>query len=145
MIRKGLEEKYRAEIENIDQIMKVFISRKKKDIEKYSPIELAGLGVYIHNFYNGLENILKRVLLAKRIKIKETPFWHKELLQTALKQKIIDSELYNSLLNYLTFRHYFVHGYAFRLESAKVHILIENIDSVYMKFKDKIESFIFSK
>lgn len=145
MTKKSLIESYKAEVENIDETIKILKTKGKKAQRKYNPLELAGFGVYIHNFYNGLENILKRVLLARGIKIKEGPFWHKELLLTALKHRIIDSELYYMLLNYLTFRHYFVHGYAFRLEIEKLYYLVENIEVVYKKFKELIEMAILTK
>lgn len=143
MTKKGLIENYKAEVENIDRIIKIL--RDIKDIRKLKPLELAGLGVYIHNFYNGLENILKRMFMAKRIRVKEGPFWHKDLLQTALKQGIIDEGLYKMLLDYLTFRHYFVHGYAFRLEAEKLYNLVENVEIVYKEFKKMIEVVILEK
>lgn len=142
MTKKGLIENYKAEIENIEQVIKVI---KGKDIKQCNPLELAGFGVYIHNFYNGLENILKRVLLSRRIRIKEGPYWHKELLQRALKEGIIDEELYHKLISYLTFRHYFVHGYAFRLETEKILNLIENIEIVYERFRGQLENVVYNK
>lgn len=140
--KKSLIENYRAEIENIEQIIKIF--RDIEDIRKLKILELAGLGVYIHNFYNGLENILKRVLLSKGIRVKEGPFWHKDLLQTVLKKGIIDDRLYKMLLDYHVFRHYFVHGYAFRLEAEKLYNLVENVEVVYKKFKEMVEAIIFN-
>lgn len=144
MTKKGLIELYKAEIENIDKVLKMLSFVAKGKSKRLSAIEIAGVGVYIHNFYNGIENILKRTLLACGIKIKENPFWHKELLQTALKKGIIDEGLYSSLLDYLTFRHYFIHGYAFRLALDKMTDLLGNIGIVYKKFKKSIEAIVFS-
>jgi hypothetical protein len=139
MDKKKIAAYYKAEIENIDNVVKLLKNKKNKKLNSF---ELAGLGVYLHNFYNGLENIIKRVLEFKKIKVKESPFWHKELLLEAVKQNIIDDELHNYLLNYLTFRHYFIHGYAFKLEYLKLKNLMKDIDLVYSKFKKDVESSI---
>ena len=76
---------YAAEIEKLDNVVRLIVDRKTK----VNTLEIAGLGVYLHNFYNGIENVLKRVLEYKKIKIKNTQFWHKQLLLSAFKANLI--------------------------------------------------------
>jgi hypothetical protein len=132
---------YKSELENLDKVLKTLLENKES-INSDNSILLSGFGVYLFNFYNGIENILKRVLEYKGIKIKEGPFWHKELLKECVNENIIDEKLRISLLDYLSFRHYFVHGYAFTLEIDRLQNLIKNISSVYQEFKKNIESSI---
>jgi len=46
----------------------------------YSTTELAAIATFIHYCYNGIENILKRILSFNQIKMKETSTWDKNLL-----------------------------------------------------------------
>ena len=55
-----LYEKVEAELENIEQILAEL--KQTKSLANLSTIELAGIGAFIHNFYNGIENILKQIL-----------------------------------------------------------------------------------
>jgi uncharacterized protein YutE (UPF0331/DUF86 family) len=139
MTIEKLELYYKSEIENIDKVLKTLLENKEA-INSNDPIRLSGVGVYLFNFYNGIENILIRVFKYKGIKTKQGPFWHKELLKEALTKNIISEKLYDLLTDYLGFRHYFVHGYAFTLEIDRLQKLIKNISSVYQEFKKNIES-----
>lgn len=129
---------YQVETENIENILRILKEYQTGKKHQINNIELAGMAVYLHNFYNGIENILKRVLEYHGVKIKDSSFWHKKLLQTAQKNKIISGKLYNYLLDYLSFRHYFVHGYAFKLEYQKMEKLFTNVLMVYNLFKRQI-------
>lgn len=131
----------KSEIENIDKVLKILLENKEA-INSNDPVKLSGVGVYLFNFYNGVENIFKRILTYMGIEIKRDASWHKELLKTALNKNIINEELYRLLLDYLGFRHYFVHGYAFNLETDRLQKLINNIEPVYQEFKKNIESYL---
>ncbi|MBI5893764.1 MAG: hypothetical protein HZB79_08975, partial [Deltaproteobacteria bacterium] len=68
--------------------------------------------------YSGIENILKQVLKTKNIEISKTETWHKDLLNRSVSSGIISEKLSDELYEYLTFRHFFVHGYGFMIEEA---------------------------
>jgi len=70
-----------AEKENIEQALenlKAALARQEKTV-----IELSAMATFLHNIYNGIENILKQALKAKRITISRSGTWHKELLVAA--------------------------------------------------------------
>ena len=135
-----LYEKVDAELENIEQILTEL--RHTKNIEDLSTVELAGIGAFIHNFYNGIENILKQILISKCGKLPDGAFWHSELLKTAAKKGIISVKTAKKLKDYLAFRHFFSHSYSFNLDKDLMIPLVKKVDSVYKSFLKDIKKII---
>ena len=110
--------------------------------QEKSVIELAAIGTFLHNIYNGIENILKRIVISKNINIKTSATWHKNLLILASSIGIISENLSDNLHDYLTFRHYFIHAYGFMLEESYLVDLVENIHDVWQQFLLETDSFV---
>lgn len=142
MTKQQLNEYCSAEFENIDFVLSELALVIKPKKQKYSVAELAAAATFIHNFYNGIENILKRVLVYLNIDTTETPTWHKDLLKTSLDKKIISDKLYDALLNYLSFRHFFVHAYSFTLRWEELKPLVNSLESTLREFKTAIHDYI---
>ena len=138
MTDQQLKEYCDAEFENIDAVVSDLFSVVKDDASEYSTPDLAAIATFLHNIYNGFENILKRVLISEKIEIKNTPTWHKDMLKTAFEKEIIDSDLYNSLSEYLAFRHFFVHAYSFNLNWEALKSLVNNLKNTLKMFKSSI-------
>ncbi len=109
--------------------------------EKETVIELAAIGTFLHNIYNGIENILKRVVVAKNVEIPTSVTWHKDLLNLSLSIGIISENTCDDLYKYLTFRHFFIHAYGFMLEEAYMEDLVNDIPDVWSRFLKEIEDF----
>ncbi|MEK6692929.1 MAG: hypothetical protein AABY44_05830 [Nitrospirota bacterium] len=142
MTKKQLREYCEAEFENIDSVLSelAFVIKPKK--QKYSIADLAATATFIHNCYNGIENVLKRILVYLNIDTKETPTWHKDLLKISFDRKIISERLYNALSNYLSFRHFFVHAYSFTLRWEELKPLVNSLESTLIEFKTAIDKYI---
>lgn len=134
-----LAEKIRAELENIDEVIEEIPSHF--DLPKISNLELAGAAALLHNFYNGIENILKQIIIFKNIPLTESRTWHRELLEKAVSNEIISEECKNNLGQFLAFRHFFSHSYALDLDPEKMEALVESIQNVYSLFKKDIQNF----
>jgi len=134
-----LAKKIAAENQNVEQALnnlKDAVSRKEK-----STVELAAIATFLHNIYNGIENILKQVLKTKGITVSRSETSHKDLLELSLTNGIIPEPLYDKLYEYLTFRHFFVHAYGFMLEEAHLKNLANNIPGVWSEFLSAVEKF----
>jgi uncharacterized protein YutE (UPF0331/DUF86 family) len=129
-------EKIRAEIQNVETALKNL--KEAEERQEQSVIELAATATFIHNIYNGIENILIQIFKSQDIKIPITSTWHKDLLDTAAFRGIISNEMSNDLYDYLAFRHFFVHAYAFMLEEPQMAPLSKNISDVWTRFLSEI-------
>lgn len=132
----NLREKIRAEIQNVNTVLDNL--KEAEERQEKSVVELAATATFIHNIYNGIENILIQILKSQNIKIPKTAAWHKELLDTASGRGIISHELSDNLYDYLAFRHFFVHAYGFMLEETQITPLSKNISDVWTRFLSEI-------
>jgi prefoldin subunit 5 len=60
-------DKIAAEHENIIKVLDEI--RKASKREEMEMVVLVGIGAYINNVYNGIENILKQILLSRNVTI----------------------------------------------------------------------------
>ena len=128
-----------AEKENVEKALvnlRDAMGRREKSV-----VELAAIATFIHNIYNGIENILKQVLKAKGTEIPKSDTWHKDLLNLSVSLGIIPEKLSDDLYEYLTFRHFFVHAYGFMLEEAHLEYLTNNITNVWLQFLSVINKY----
>ena len=132
-----LTEQILAEKENVDialHNLKTAMARTEKTV-----IELAAIATFLHNIYNGIENILKQILISREIIVPKSDKWHKDLLNKSLSSGIISEELSNKLYKYLTFRHFFVHAYGFMLDEKELEGLSNNIPEIWQQFLKQIK------
>lgn len=142
MKRQQIKEYCDAEFENIDAVLIELFSVVKNKKSKYTIAELAAIATFIHNFYNGVENILKRILIFRKVEMIETPTWHKDLLKKSSDIGIISTDLYNTLSYYLSFRHFFIHAYSFTLRWEELNPLVDDLKYVLESFKSEIYRYI---
>ncbi len=107
---------------------------------------VAAMATFLMNFYNGIENIMKRCAKAYYKKIPRAGDWHKRLLQqSCLPQKnkvpLFSESLVNKLYGYLVFRHFFIHGYGFKLDRDKMFPLVDGIDKLWLEIKSSVVEF----
>ena len=76
------------------------------------------------------------------IKLPNSHSWHRDMLLLSSEKEIIDEELYDHLLNFLSFRHFFVHSYSFTLDKDELDSLLDLISVVWKEFKVKISNYL---
>jgi len=135
-----LDDRIEAEFENIQKVLNDLPSATKLSSLKY--LELAGTATLLHNFYNGVENVIKQAINSKGVHVLQGPRWHSELLDLALKHKIINKTTCGSLKQFLGFRHFFIHGYAFHLEVDRMRPLVKTAPRVFGSIKRSFQKFL---
>ena len=134
--------KLRVEAEYESMHKAVIALPQNKPLSQVNELELAGVAALLHNFYNGIENIIKQIFQFKKIPLPQSAAWHKELLTTALKEQIISQKLLNELKPYLAFRHFFSHAYALDLHAEKMTPLARQMPETFEIFKSEIDQLL---
>jgi hypothetical protein len=128
-----------AEYEAIENTLSALPDRP---LSTLSQLELAGVAALLHNFYNGIENIVKQVFQEKSFPIPQGESWHRDLLLAAAEKNIISDLLLNNLKQYLAFRHYFSHAYALELFPERMEPLVKDAVPLFNEFKQQIDKII---
>jgi hypothetical protein len=83
-----------AEYEAIERTLSTLPARPLAELTQ---LELAGVAALLHNFYNGLENVLKQACRAREIGLPTGAAWHRDLLLTAGNANILSVALVSEI------------------------------------------------
>jgi uncharacterized protein YutE (UPF0331/DUF86 family) len=126
-----------AEYEAIESYLSTL---PRVSLSTLSALELAGVGALLHNFYNGIENVVKLILQYKACSAPRGDSWHRDLLSLAVEKGILSTDMLDELKTYLAFRHFFAHGYATDLVPERMEPLVREAPEVFRRFKSEIET-----
>lgn len=112
-----------------------------------SDIELSALAAMLHSFYNGVENIFKRVAVELGDPLPGGESWHQELLvamaqATRHRKPVISLGLRGRLREYMEFRHFFRHAYIFSLRWDRMKGLVLGCDDGLRQLGAELDSFL---
>ena len=111
-------------------------------------VHKTALGGFASQFYNGIENIFKRIHRHYNIEIPRGDVWHISLINRFSKESEFDlpiklsDELFQQITDYRRFRHYFFHGYSHNLNWEILSNGVKDIRQVFNRFKQEIKILI---
>ena len=143
-----LSNKIKIEIDQINNLLDyhntLFVSLKKREPDS---TEITAIGSILHSFYNGIERIFN--LIAKHFDrfMPTSSQWHKELLkvmktETNKRPAVIKEITYQTLLNYLGFRHFFRNSYDYMLDWEELKNLLYPLYENWKMIQDDFNIFI---
>ncbi len=109
-------------------------------------IEKTALSAFASQFYNGIENILKRMHKYFLIPLPTGENWHHQLLlrfssESDFKVPIkFSPELFDYLNDLRRFRHYFFHGYSLNIDWSILNESMLVLDDYYNTFLNELKS-----
>jgi len=127
-----------AELEAIEDTI---VELPNPPFSELSTLELAGSAALIHNFYNGIENILKQFYSDSGFCLPSGASWHQALLMGAVEYRFITNQTAVNLKQYLAFRHFFSHAYALELYPDRLEHLSTAIPELFSQFKQEVEKY----
>lgn len=131
-----LNEKIGVELDNIEQVLAELPDAS--EIYHLSILEVAGVAALLHSFYNGIENIIKQIVLSEGGSIPTGESWHKELMVKAAASGVISEQTKMAIAPYMAFRHFFSHAYALDLVPGRIEPLAANAREILMSFRQDI-------
>ena len=110
-------------------------------------VETAALGLFLHSFYNGIENILKFIIKDENGKLPSGIKWHKELLDLCFieingKSRLFKEKVKTILDDYLSFRHFIRNTYSYKLNWDRMEKLVLELEENWNIIKTEILNYI---
>ncbi len=105
------------------------------------------LGYYLHNFYNGCENIFLSIARFFENDLSRDS-WHSDLLKRMMldvpgyRPAVIDEAMYIILTEFRGFRHVFRHSYNFDLNWEKEKPVLLKLEATAGEFIAQVERFL---
>jgi hypothetical protein len=144
-MHKKLHEEISQELAIMEIVVQEVISLRN-DVGDREPTnrEKTAAAAYLAQFYNGIENILKRICRRYHISLPKTDTWHIDLflrfcypVQEPIPE-LFDEALALEVSSFRKFRHVVHHGYGFLLDWHRMTEGIDRIEDVFMQFKNRL-------
>lgn len=106
--------------------------------------DISATAGFLSDFYGGVENILKRICVARDVDLPAGEKWHRHLFQQFCEPGspnlpvLIDKDLEEPLAAYRRFRHIVHHSYVVQLRWSRMAEGVREVDRVFAKFRENL-------
>jgi len=138
------------ELARIAQLEQVFASVRDKlslGPEQVPAYDRGAIGYLLHSFYNGCENIFRRIAAFFENDI-GAGSWHADLLRRmrlhigGYRPAVIDDELYRLLEDFRGFRHVFRNAYSFELDWERERLVASRLERTASLLRTQVTAFL---
>jgi hypothetical protein len=144
-----LREEIAVELESMEMIVDELVALQL-DMAHREPTtrEKTAAAAFLAQFYNGIENILKRIYRYNGIPLPTGETWHVDLFQSFCSPthsdlpQLFDQDLASALAPYRRFRHVTFHSYGFHLDWSRMVTGVENVKNIFEQFKSHISDYL---
>jgi hypothetical protein len=144
-----LSEEIAFELESMQITVDELVSLHQDMVHKEPTLrDKTAAAAFLSQFYNGLENILKRIYRYYGISLPTGETWHLDLFQSFCSPthsnlpQLFDQDLASALAPYRRFRHVAFHSYGFQLDWSRMVTGVENVKSVFEQIKSNISAYL---
>ena len=143
-----LKKQIEVEKEMLNQLLSDHMPLLKKCIDQTPDrIELSALAAMLHGFYNGIENIFKRILIETGEELPIGDRWHKSLIDAVARPsnnrpEVISDETANALQEYMEFRHFFRNAYPFQIKWDLMAHLVKECSNILIRLDKELDEFM---
>ena len=149
MKSEELREELSIELEWMNTIICELIS-VKRDVNDREPTlrEKTAAAAFLAQFYNGIENILKRISRFHGIEIPQGETWHVELFKRFCQPVrppfpgLFDEQFALELAPYRKFRHIVHHGYGFQIEWKRMKDGLDKVEIIFSHFRSLVTEYL---
>ena len=147
MNASDLREEIAIEIDSIERTL-VEIAGLVRDVGEREPTarEVAAAGLFLASFYNGIENVLKRIWAFHGLPLPHGDTWHIELLKGFCDPpreglpRLLDAPLEADLAPYRRLRHVVRHAYGFQLRWDQLRPGLAGAQAIFTQFRSRVEA-----
>ena len=144
-----LREEIAVELETMELTVNELLALQR-DLSGREPTtrEKTAAAAFLAQFYNGLENILKRISSYNNVSLPTGETWHVELFQRFCSPshpdlpQLFDENLASALAPYRRFRHVMFHSYGFQLDWSRMAEGIEKVEGVFDRIKSSWSQYL---
>ncbi len=147
LIRR-LQSEINHEILPLEALLRELETLKPRLAQKeISNLDLRAAGSILHDFYNGVENIFRRVAQELNGGLPAGEDWHKQLLTDmsldvkGVRPPLVSEDLKLKLQKYLGFRHIFRNVYGFHLEQEQIKAMVKEFPRILSWLRREIAAF----
>jgi hypothetical protein len=126
------------------------LSALQQDLADKGPTvrEKAAAAAFLAQFYNGIENILKRISRYHNVPLPTGETWHTDLFQRFCSPAypdlplLFDDALAADLAPYRRFRHVAFHSYGFQLDWSRMAEGVANAEKTFERFRQSLAGYL---
>ncbi len=144
-----LSEEIAVELEALEMTVNELLTLQE-DVAHREPTvrESAAAAAFLAQFYNGIEDILKRICRYHNVPLPIGETWHTELFQRFCSPGygdlplLFDGPLAAALAPYRRFRHVAFHSYGFQLDWSRMAEGVANVRTVFEQVKQSLSDYL---